>query len=141
MINNLFIEKENLRIGARLLNVPSIIKMRKYEQEYFDHKKLMRLRSKIKVGTLLQYKIYDISFKGFCSDPDEEFRIYERSTKREIIKGTIYEIRKNIIKGKKENLKLKVVGRASGNILIKDQEMVPIFCKGSIVGTVIVEII
>ena len=50
----------------------------------------MRLRSKIKAGTAPHYKIYDISFKGFCSDPDEEFRIYERSTKREIIKGTIY---------------------------------------------------
>ena len=52
------------------MNVPSLIKMKKYEKEYFEHRKLMKLRSKIKPSVgITMYKIHDIAFKNVSPDP------------------------------------------------------------------------
>lgn len=71
-IKHLFLDQENLRFGARLLKIPSRIEIKKYQKEYSEHKRLMKLRSKFKPSkSELVCKIFNITFKKVPFDPEE----------------------------------------------------------------------
>ena len=58
-----------------------------------------------------------------------------------LLSGNIFELRKSMIKGfKDEKIKLRVVGRLTGEICLQEMEMIPIMHYKEIVGSVIVEI-
>ena len=90
------------------------------------------------------YRVYDITFKGFVPNLCEEFTIYDLSKQKkenveEILKGNIFQLRKMMIKGyRDEIITLKVEGRTSGIAKLEvDQKMVPIMWRKEIVGNII----
>lgn len=88
----------------RLLRASASIDMSKYQDEYREHKRLMKLHMKVKqLKRTILYKIYDITFKGYTPDLKEQFTIFDitegKENKQQIMKGNIYELRKSIIKG------------------------------------------
>ena len=68
---NLFVDQENLRLGSRILQIPSRIEIKKYLKEYSSHKRLMKLRSKFKPSkNEVLCKLYNITFKKVPFDPE-----------------------------------------------------------------------
>lgn len=82
----------------------SEIKMKKYQQEYQENKKLMKIHAKIKKPPeYFIFKVFDIKFQSHIVQPDEIFTVYEvvKRKKKLITQGTIFQLRKQEIKTSK----------------------------------------